>query len=103
MVTEVKVREPVDEAVQGGGLDSLGAADDAEYLAEVESGQVVVAGLAGGQVEGEVGCRGPGVRSLGQCAHPSGRPLQEADWTHQLGPMAAENQGAHAQHQPMSW
>ena len=74
---KLKCAEPVDEALQGGRLDALGAADDAQHPAEVQPGEVGVGRLAGGQVEGEVGRRRPRVGILGQRSHPAGRSLEE--------------------------
>ena len=99
MVPKVEVREPINEALQSGRLDTFGTADDAQHPAEVEPGQVTVGGLAGGQVEGEVGRRRQRMRILGQRSHPPGRPLQERDRTRQLGAIAAQDRCADAQHQ----
>ena len=57
MVFEVEVSESVDEALQCGRLDAFGAADDAQHTAEVEAGEITVAGFAGGQVKREIWCR----------------------------------------------
>ena len=99
MVPKVEVREPIDEALQCGRLDTFGAADDAQHPAEVEPGQVTVGCFAGGQVKGEVGRRRTRVRILGQRSHPSGRPFQERNRARQLAAMAAQDRCADAQHQ----
>ena len=57
MVPKIEVSKPINEAVQGGRLDTFGTADDAQHPAEVQPVQVAVGCFAGGQVEGEVGRR----------------------------------------------
>ena len=59
----------------------------------------LVGGLAGRQLEGEVGRRRERVRALRQRLHPAGRPLQERHRTGQLGAKAAEDGCADTQHQ----
>lgn len=98
-VPEIEVGEPVDEALQSGLLDPLGTADDAQHAAQVEPRQVGVGRLAGRQIEGEVGSGGPGVRVCGQRAHPARRAFQEGQRTGQVGPIAAQDRSADAQHQ----
>ena len=69
---KIEVRKPIDEAFQGGRLDTFGAADDAHHAAEVEPVEVAVGGLAGGQIEGEVGRR--------RAEHEDFRPALGSIW-----------------------
>lgn len=58
VLAKVVRREAFTEPTQRFRVDSLGAADDADDVAQVDAGQVGVGRLAHGQLEGEVGRRG---------------------------------------------